>query len=105
MACLKDLHARLVGLAVSQGRIRRHEDELVRLRFGAAPRKKGPLSEVSGAELTINAPEIQSRRERQRPVGGLLNCGVPRESQTARTPRCGLEQEGGQELGRLFNQV
>src|SRR5215470_16584005 len=73
MAGLEDLHARLVRLAVGQRRIGRHEDELMRLRFGAALREKDALSEVSVAELTVNAPEIQAGRESQRPVGGLLN--------------------------------
>src|SRR5215475_5392698 len=53
MACLEDLHARLVGLAVGQRRIRRYEEELVRLRIGAALREKDPLSEVGVAELTV----------------------------------------------------
>jgi hypothetical protein len=80
MAGLEDLHTRLIRLAVGQRRIGRNEDELMRLRFGAALRKKGALSEVGGAELAVNAPKIQARRESQRPVGCLLNCGVPRES-------------------------
>ena len=105
MAVLEDLHARLVRLAVGQRRIWRHEDELMRLRFGAALRKKDALSEVSGAKLTVNTPEIHARRESQRPVGCLLNCGVPRESQPARTPQCGLEQDGSQGLGRLLDHV
>src|SRR5262247_3981964 len=46
MACLEDLHARLVRLAVGQRRIGRYEEELVRLRFGAALREKDALSEV-----------------------------------------------------------
>src|SRR5215510_10029215 len=105
MAGLEDLHARLVRLAVGQRRIGRYEEELVRLRFGAALREKDALSEVGGAELTVNTPEIQARRESQRPVGCLLNCGVPRESQPTRTPQCGAEQDGGQGLGRLLDQV
>src|SRR5215510_11833958 len=102
MAGLEDLHARLVRLAVGQRRIGRHEDELMRPCFGAALREKGALSEVGGAELSVNTPEIQARRESQRPVGGLLNCGVPRESQPARTPNRGAEQDGGQGLVKLI---
>src|SRR5262245_56756175 len=105
MAGLEDLHARLVRLAVGQRRIGRHEEDLMRLRFGAALRKKDALSEVGSAELTVNTPELQARRESQRPVGGLLNCGVSRESQPTRTPNRGAEQDGGQGLGRLLNQV
>src|SRR5215510_4026789 len=92
-------------LAVGQRRIGRNEYELMRLRFGAALREKYALSEVGGAELPVNTPEIQARRESQRPVGGLLNCGVPRESQPARTPNRGAAQDCGQGLGRLLNQV
>src|SRR5215471_7052332 len=105
MAGLKDFHARLVRLAVGERRIGRHEDELMRMSFGAASGEKGALSEVGVAELTVNAPEIQARRESQRPVGCLLNWGVPRESQPARAPHCGAAQDGGQGLGRLLNHV
>src|SRR5215475_13036237 len=105
MAGLKDLHARLVRLAVGKRRIGRHEDELMRMSFGAASGEKGALSEVGVAELTVNAPEIQARRESQRPVGGLLNRGVPCESQPARTPQCRAEQDGRQRHGRLLNQM
>jgi hypothetical protein len=77
----------------------------MRLRIGAALREEDTLSEIGGAELSVNTPEIQARRESQRPVGGLLNCGVPRESQPTRTTCCGLEQDGGQGRGRLLNQV
>ena len=67
----------------------------MRLRFGAALREKDLLSEVGVSELTVNTPEIQARRESQRPVGSLLNCCVPGKSQPARTSRCGAEQESG----------
>jgi hypothetical protein len=60
---------------------------------------------MGGAKLTVNTPEIQSRRESQRPIGRLLNRGVPCESQPARTTRCGLEQGGGQGFGHLLNQA
>jgi hypothetical protein len=43
-------------LAVGQRGIGRHEDDLMWLRLGAAPREKDALSEICVAELAVNTP-------------------------------------------------
>jgi hypothetical protein len=85
VAGLEKLLARLVRLVVSQRRIGRHEDQLVRLGFGAALCKEDALPEIGGAKLAVNTPEVQARRECHRPVGCLLNRCVTLEDQSARS--------------------
>jgi hypothetical protein len=53
------------------------------LGVGPALREEDALSEVGAPELAVDAPEVQPRRERQRPVGRLLDRAVPREHEAA----------------------
>ena len=84
VARLQELHPRLVGLAVGERRIRRHEQVPGGLGLGPALGEEEALPEVGAPQLAVDAPEVEARRERQRPVGRLLDRAVPREHEATR---------------------
>ena len=105
VAGFQHLHPRLVRLAVGEGRIGRHEQDPGWLGLGPALREEDALPEVGAPELAVDAPEVEPRRERQRPVGRLLDRAVPREPEAAGLPHRGAAQDRGERLPRLTGQA
>ncbi len=104
VAGVEQLRARLVGFAIGEGRVGRDEQELARLGLGPALREEEALPEVGVAELAVDAPEVEPRRERERPVGGLLDRGVPRQRESVGPPDLGAEHQRGQRFEGLPGQ-
>ncbi len=104
-ARFQQLRPRLVGLAIGEGRIGRHEQDPWWLGLGPALREEDALPEVGAAELAVDAPEVEPRRERECPVGCLLDRGVPREHEPVGPPHLGAEHERGERFERLAGQA
>ena len=105
MTRLQDLHPRLVGLPVGEGRIRRHEHLPGGLGLGPALGEEDALPEVGAPQLAVDAPEVEPRRERQRPEGRLLDRPVPLEHEATRLPHGGAQHDRRERLPRLAGQA
>ena len=67
---------RRIPLGKRQRRIRSQEHEPGLGPLRAALDEEGPLAEVQLTELAVHTPQLEPRRQRQRPVRGFLHRGV-----------------------------